>query len=292
MKKIMTVLLLACLLLTACSSKENIIIETNADDFDMNNYEKTEDVSIEADVILYNDNDLIITTDSIDSDSTETYLIITLENTSDADIFLSCESSAVNNFMITTVFSTDLAAGESLLTGISFDNTALNACEIQTITDIEFSLTAYDEDFSILYETDFLHIQTNKSGEVEQTINTNGVLLYDKDGIQLISKGFTTDEEWGDVLVLLAVNQSNRNIYVGLDDSTVIADDVTYEVNFGTLIPAGHQSISYLYFSDLDGNASTEITNALAVFTIKDTDTWKTITTTSEINFLQTGTDE
>lgn len=289
MKKWLCLILLGCLSLSACSTQpKSITVESNVENFDMNNYDMPEIVTIESGRVLYDQNGLKITTDSLESDSGETFLILNLENTSDTDITLVCESSAINNFMIETPFYADLAAGESTLTGINFTNSDLNACEITTITDIDFTLTAYEsETYTLLYETNRLSVETNQYGQYEQTINTDGTMIYNKDNIQIVSKGFTLDEHWGDVVVLLILNQSDKNIYFGIDEGLAIANDTEYEVTFGCNVPAGHNAIRYIYFQDNDGHGSNDITTASTTFALTDTDSWEIIDTTPKVEFTK-----
>lgn len=278
--------LMGCLLLTACSSSQTITVESSATDFNMNNYDMPEEVFIEANQLLYDKNGLKITTDSLESDSAETFLILNVENTSDTNISLVCESSSVNSFVIRPYFSIELAAGDSALAPISFSNTDLNACEISTITEISFTLTAYDiKNYTLLYDTEPINIQTNQYGKYEQSINANGISLYDKNNIQIISKGFSVDNQWGDVIVLLIINKSDQNIHFGIDDSTAIANDNEYEVTFGCDVPSGCSAVQYIFFQDADGISTTEIDNASAIFTLTDTDSWKIIDKTPEIIF-------
>lgn len=287
MHKTAPLLLAACLLLTACSlSEKPISIETSVTDFDMNSFDQPEAVNVTSNETIYNANDLVITTDSIESDSGDTYLILNFSNNSNQDISISCESASVNQFIMDTNFTIDLAAGNSLLAGIPFSNNLLNACGITEIAEIEFTLGVYSsEDFTSLFETPSLCVTTNFYNTSEQTVNTDGTVIYDKKDIQLISKGFAVDNEWGDVIVLLISNQSAHNIYVSLKDNSAVANDQTYEMNFGCNIPSGYCAIRYLYFNDEDGSHATEIDSASAAFTLTDTDTWKEIGSTPTINF-------
>jgi hypothetical protein len=286
MKQYLFLLMACCILLTACSSSKTISVESSVEDFDMNVTDIPEEVSITSGEILYDDAGLRITTDSLESDSEETFLILNFENTSDEDMTITCESAAINGFVIRSSFSLDLAAGDSVLTGINFENSDLNACEINTITDLDFTLTVYDaQSYTYLFETDRMQIHTNQYGIVEQSVNTDGTVIYDKDNIRIISKGFTEDATWGDVIVLLVMNQSDKNISVGIKDSLATANDTEYEINFNSQVPSGHNAISYLYFQNDDGDGVQDITTASAVFTITDTDSWSLIGSTQEIVF-------
>lgn len=287
MKKYFILFLSCLLLLCACSSKsDEIAVESNVEDFDMNNFTIPEEVRIEANQLLYDQNNLKIATDSLESDSLETYLSLNIENLSDEDIYLVCESSSVNNFMIESAFTVDLPAGESILTGMPFSNADLNACGIDTITNISFTLGAYDiAESTLLYETDQLDIQTNMYGSYEQTVNTDGTSIYDKNNIQIISKGFSIDSEYGDVIVLLVMNHSDNNIYLGTEEGTAKANNTTYEASFGCNVPAGHNAIQYIYFLDEEGISAHDVSDVSVIFTLTDVDSWEVIDTTPTITF-------
>lgn len=289
MHKITSLLFITCLLLTACSFPgKSISIETNDTNFDMNSFEPPSTVTIPPNETIYSSNDLTITTDSIESDSGDTYLILNFVNNSDQDISISCESASVNKFIIETNFTIDIAAENSLLTGIPFSNNLLNACGITQIAEIEFTLGVYDaDDFTVLFETDPLIVKTNFYDTINQVVNTDGTLIYNTDNIQLISKGITTDNEWGDVIVLLICNQSDQNVYISLKDNTAIANGQTYEMNFGCNVPSGYNALRYLYFNDEEGAHASDIKSASAIFTLTDTDSWQEIGSTPTITFSQ-----
>lgn len=79
---------------------------------------------------------------------TESYtnLMVFIENQTDADITIQVRDESVNGFMISPIFSSDIAAGKVSFAEISFMNSDLDDNSISTIEAIELKFHVFRED--------------------------------------------------------------------------------------------------------------------------------------------------
>ena len=292
------VIVFIILSLTACTNSkpqaESVpVVESTVPSLNVGDITQPESVSIDTGDVLYNANDLMITTDSVEYDFESTYIVLEIQNSSSRPIALTCENSMINGFMVDNLFAVNIDANDTVITGITWSNTALNLCGIKEITDISFSLTAYDyENNSFLYETDMMNVQTDLYGKASQETDTSGTLFYDGNNIQLIAKGFTKDLEGNNILVLMALNNSKSAINIGIlnGEATVDAQQCTSE--FNRIINAGSKGIYPVYFLDKDGAPLEQIEEVNTAFEIINADNWKPIDQTDVITFKNNASPE
>lgn len=261
------------------------IVEVNSvvSDLDLTNNIQPDTLSITPKEIFRNDS-IVIATDSIDSDSNGTYLFLSLQNISEKNMYLVCESAAVNGVLLDCITDMELAAGQQTIAALAFNNAQLHIANIDTICSINFTLNAYDLDSAEeLFPIDPLEVQTSGNTGKAQPLNMDGQILYDKDGVQLIAKGATLDNDNSPVVVILAVNQSAEDILV----TGVLAGSAaeTYETAYNYEIPAGLSAITTLSFYDEYGNPAEDIKNIPVVLMLSDSEEEKEIGRTQTLTF-------
>lgn len=277
-----TLLLICCILLTGCAS-HNQVIETQVSDFHLDDNTQPESVQITSGQCLYDDNNFSVTTDCIDSDTDDTYIILTINNDSDSDLSVICENASLNNFIISSDFSLEIGAHSSVTTGIPFSNTLLNACEIKQLSDISFILGIYDlNDYNYLFDTGWLEIQTNLSVSAGQNVNLNGTIVYDKNDIKIISKGFYSDNEYNHSPIFLVINESDKNISLNLKDGTITINGNDFECSYNYSIPKHKNAICAISASE-NLEESGSISSVSLTLALTDTDSWQIIDNTDNI---------
>ena len=288
-----SVLTAACLLaLCGCGGSKhtvNTVVESSVESLNINDVTPPESAAISGGQVLYDDNDLVITTDSIEADYESVYVVLDIQNNSEKPLSLVCESSTINGYYIDNGFTVDIDAGSETIAGMTYSNTALNMCGITQITDICFSLSAYTyEDYEFLFETPLMPLETDLKGSASQDVNTSGTVIYDSTDIQLIGKGFAKDGEGNDVLVLMAVNQLTDPVNISILDGEAVIDDTDCTSTFSKIMPAKSQAIFTVYFQNEDGDTINGIGFVKAAFNITNANSWKSIETTPDITFKNT----
>ena len=262
---------------------EEIAEGSSADVVDTANYTQPKVAVADKKVIFENDQ-VTIQAESLDSDADSTYVEVTIENHLDKNITLSCAEAYVNNYLIETAFNTEIAAGDSLMTGIDFSNADLNACGITEVTDIDLRLSAYDfQENDLLYETDLMQVTTDRSGSYEQTVDASGDTVFTNNGVTVIQKGIAHDTDGSPERVYLVTNTSDKAIYLDAELTGKSADSAY--LSCGYTIAAGKQALIYLQVIDTDGRVMTSIDGLTYHFLLSDGETWEDIATSDELTF-------
>ena len=268
----------------AVSSPSSIVnISSVVSDLDLTDDTQPELASITPAEIFKNDQ-VSVSTDSLDSDSDSTYLFLNLENLTQKDVYLVCESAAINGILLDCSADMELPAGEKVLTPLSFSNTDLNTAGIHTIASVSFKLSVYDMETSDeLSETEQMDVQTSAYDGFTQDIDLSGQSLYDKDGIQLVAKGATLDNDNSPVVVIMAVNHSDKEVILGAELAGKSAE--MYETSYSYDIPAGMAALTFLSYYDENGDVAENIKDIPAVLTLTDTSDWSEIGQTEVLSF-------
>lgn len=267
----------------APSPSSVVAVSSVTSDLDLTDNTQPDTASITPEEIFRNDS-LVITTDSVDSDSDGTYLFLNLENTSDQDMYLVCESASINGIILDCAADMELAAGEKLYSPLVFNNPDLNVCDITTLASISFRFTAYAlESADLLFETEQIDVHTSQYDTYTQPLNTDGQMLYDNDGIQLVAKGATLDPDETPVVVIFAINHSDKDVFLTAQLAGSSAEK--YETSYSYDLPAGMAAITYLNYYDEDGVIADDIKNIPVILSIMDGEGEKEIGHTQALTF-------
>lgn len=252
----------------APSPSSIVAVSDVVSNLDLTDNTQPDTAAITTEEIFRNDS-LVITTDSVDSDSDSTYLFLTLENLTDQDVYIVCESASINGILVDCSADMELPAGEKIFSPLVFNNSDLNICGITTLASISFKLSVYTIDSAeALFETEQLEVRTSQYEDYTQSLNTDGQLLYDENNIQLIAKGATLDPDNTPVIVIFAINHSDKNVFL----TAQVAGDAaeTYETAYSYDLPAGSSAITYLNYYDEDGVIADDIKNIPVIISILD----------------------
>ncbi|MBQ7027073.1 MAG: hypothetical protein IJN14_01590 [Ruminococcus sp.] len=207
MKKIITAVIAAVTLLSCagCSLKK--------DSSDTDNKQKISALKVGNPVVPEIEKEVIWETDRIRVSTeffkrAETGLKIKIENKSNTDLQLvtGVSSLYVNDCAFTDLMFADVPAGETLCDTIELYSSIVREYGIEEIHRVEFSLEAeYNGDFTDKEKSDTI-IVGDKSDEWRKDFKApDGQLLWDSDGIKIISLGFS-----GEIIPVLSVYIENN----------------------------------------------------------------------------------
>ena len=294
-KRLLGLALMLGLVLTGCGKtatedpqaapSPSSIVEINSVVSDLNLTDNTQpDTATITPQEIFRNDTFVITTDSIDSDSNSTYLFLNLENLTDQDVYLVCESASINGILMDCSGDMELPAKEKAFTPLIFNNPDLNVCGITSVASISFKLSIYSqEDAELICETDQMEVRTSLYDTYSQTLNTDGQMLYDENNIQLIAKGATLDPDNTPVIVIFAINNSDKNVFLTAQLAGRAAE--TYETAYGYDLPAGMSAVTYLNYYDEDGVIADDIKNIPVIISLMDDDEEKEIGRTQALTF-------
>lgn len=293
--------LFASVLLAGCSSdsgeKKEIIASNNettssnvtggSDNISTTgNSEIPENVTIEEQILVDQDGVIITakdyTTDSIWGDGIK----VLLENNSDKDIMVGCNALIVNDYMITDLFASEIAAGKKANDTIYLSSSELEAAGIDTVGKIEIYFHVYDTtSYDNIFDSDCVTIQTSEYANMDMTPNDAGTELYNERGIRIVGKTVDENSFWGTAVLLYCENMSGKNIGISVDDMSI--NGFMLNPLFSTIVYDGKKSIDdiTIFSSELEENGIESIEEVELKFRIYDADTYSTITDTDPITF-------
>ncbi len=159
-------------------------------------------------VEIYNKDGLTITATSFDNP----YVEMTFVNNGTRGVMVQAQSLSVNGFMLEHVMSVDVPAGKTVNDNLMILMGETEEKYITTISKIEFTLDISDLDtWETIDITEPITLTISGTADYVQEYDVSGEVLYDEDGIQIVSNGL--QDGWtGPELVLFARNNSENSI--------------------------------------------------------------------------------
>lgn len=109
-----------------------------------------------------------------------------IENNSDKSVTIGCNALIVNNYMISDLFVSGVAAGKKANEIMYLSNIELEAAGIESVGQIEAYFHVYDSDtYETLFDTECITIQTSEYENMDTVADDAGVELYNADGIRI-----------------------------------------------------------------------------------------------------------
>lgn len=250
--------------------------------------EAPEDTAITIDKqVLLDQDDIVVTateyfTDSLWGDG----LKLLLENNSDKDVTVGCNALIVNDYMITDLFSSEIAAGKKSNETMYFSSPQLEAAGIENVGKIEIYFQITDSStYDTIFDSECVVVQTSEYANMDTTPNDSGTELYNQDGIKIIGKTVDENSFWGTAILLYTENNSGKNIGISVDDMSI--NGFMMSPFFSTTVYDGKKSIDDItvFSNDLEENGIEAIEDVELKFHIYDADSYSTIADTEPITF-------
>lgn len=270
--------------------------KTDADESvseDLDTSEDTVDESASAEVTIDEqalvDQDGIVVaateyvTDSIWGDGIK----LLLENNSDKDVTVGCNALIVNDYMITDLFVSEVAAGKKSNETLYLSSTQLKAAGIENVGKVEIYFHIYDSStFDTVFDSECVTIETSAYANMDTTPNDAGTELYNQDGIRIVGKTVDENSFWGTAILLYLENNSGKNVGISVDDMSI--NGFMMSPFFSTTVYDGKKSINDItvFSSDLEENGIETIEEVELKFHIYDADSYSTIADSDPITFL------
>lgn len=221
------------------------------------------------------------TTDSIWGDG----IALLVENNSDKDYTIGCDALIVNNYMITDLFYSEIAAGKKSNETMYLSSSELKAAGIDNVGQVEMFFHAYDDSLGYLFQNEYASIQTSQYDNMDLTPNDEGTELYNADGIRIVGKTVDENSFWGTAILLYVENTSDKNVGISVDDMSI--NGFMMSPYFSTTVYAGKKSIADItvFSSDLEDNGIETIDEVELKFHIYNADTYDTLVDSDSITF-------
>ena len=243
-------------------------------------------VTIDEQVLLDQDGIRITATGMAEDSIWGSGINLLLENNSDRNLTVGCNAVIVNDYMITDLFVSDLAAGKKSNETLTLMSNQLKDAGITEIGKVEIYFNVYDsETYETVFTPDVIEIHTSAYDRMSVVKADSGKELLNQDGIRIVGKYVDESSIWGAGVLLFIENTTGKNVMVSCDNMSI--NDFMVNPVFVSTVYDQKMSLSSItiFQSDLDDNGIKSIDNIELSFSVTDADTFSTILKTDPITF-------
>lgn len=233
---------------------------------------------------IYNQDGVKVTVTGLDSGWMGTEIGLLIENDSEKNITVQARNVSVNDYMVDSMMSSDVASGKKANDTLTLLTSDFDSMGIDTIAEIEFSFHIFsEEDWSDFTDSDLITLTTQGNEDYQQEFDDSGELLYENHEIKIVSRGISDDSIMGKELMLYVENNSDTDVTVQAGDTSV--NGFMIDPIMSIEVPAGKHALDGMTFlqSYLDDNKIETIETIETAFHIFETDTYSTIEDTDAI---------
>lgn len=243
------------------------------------------EVSIDESIIVDQDGIKITATEYVSDSIMGDGIKLLVENNSDKDYTVGCDALIVNDYMITDLFVSEIAAGKKANETMYLSSSSLSAAGIENVGKIEMYFHAYDSELNYLFKNVYTELHTSEFDNMDTTPNDAGIELYNENGIKIVGKTVDEDSFWGTAILLYTENTSGKNVGISVDDMSI--NGFMMSPFFSTTVYDGKKSIDEItvFSSDLEANGIESIEDVELKFHIYDADSYSTIADSDTITF-------
>lgn len=273
---------LFCAVAQACGSSKS-----DEGKGDVTTENKTEAVVTIEEQVLFEQDGIVVTakeyvTDRIWGDGIK----LLIENNSDKSVTVGCNALIVNNYMISDLFVSGVAAGKKANQVMYLSNTELEAAGIDSVAQIEAYFHVYDTDtYETLFDTGCITIQTSEYENMDTVADDSGFELYNADGIRVIGKAVDENSFWGTAILLYCENNSGKNIGISVDEMSI--NGFMMNPLFTATVYDGKMAVDdiTIFSEDLEANGIEAIEEVELRFHIYDAESYEAIADSEVISF-------
>lgn len=231
------------------------------------------DITIEEQVLFEKDGLKVTATEYVVDSLWGDGIKLLIENNGASDIGIGCNALIVNDYMISDLFSTTVAAGKKANETLYLSNSGLQAAGIENVGKVEVYFHTFDSDsYMTISDIGCVTIQTSEFDSMDTTPNDEGQELYNENGIRIVGKYVDENSFWGAAVLLYIENNSGKNRIIQCDDMSINGFMIT--PFFSSTVYDGKKAIDEitLMSSDLEENGITSIEDIELKFNIMDED--------------------
>lgn len=237
-----------------------------------------EKITIEEQVLLDRDGLKITAKEYVEDSIWGEGIKVLIENTTEKNLGVSCNALIVNNYMITDLFTSSVAAGKKANETIYMTSNQLEAAGIENIGQIEMYFHVYNSDtYDTVFNADVVTLKTSAYDKMDVTVEETGTVLYENDEIKVMGRYVNEDSIWGAAVLLYLENNTDKNIVVSCEDMSINGFMVT-PLFYGDVY-AGKKSVDTIMIlsTDLEANGITKIEEIELSFHIYNSESYDTI---------------
>lgn len=263
---------------TSEESKEIVVEDTDptadtTDEATVTEESSTSDITIDEQVLFEQDGLKVTATEYVTDSVFGDGIKLLIENNGSTDVGLGCNALIVNDYMISDLFSSTVAAGKKDYETLSLSSAGLKAAGIENVGQIEIYFHTFDADsYMTISDIDCVTIKTSAYDIMDSTPNDSGQELYNADGIRIVGKYVDENSFWGAAVLLYIENNSGKNKVIQCDDMSINGFMVT--PYFSSTVYDGKKAIDdiTLMSTELEENNITSVDDIELKFRIMNDD--------------------
>ena len=244
------------------------------------------DVSIDEQVLVDQDGIRITATEYVTDSIWGDGIKLMIENSTDKDYTVGCDALIVNDYMISDLFASTVAAGKKAAETMYLSSSQLKAAGIDTVGKVEMYFHATDDDtWDSLFSKVYSEIKTSEYENMDTSADDSGTELYNNNGIRIVGKTVDEDSFWGMAILLFCENNSGKDVNIDVDDMSINGYMMT--PYFSCTVYDGKKAIDDITImsSDLEASGVESVETAELKFRIVDSETYDTIDETDSVAF-------
>lgn len=208
-----------------------------------------------------------------------------IENNSGKNLTFQCRYASINGYMIEPMMSVDVVDGKKANDSLTFMESDLELCGIETIADIEFSLHIFTTDgWDDYLNTPQIQMKTSAAGTYNYIFDDLGDVAYEGHGAKIVIKGLAEDSSiFGPSVIVYIDNTGDDDISVQVRDVSI--NGFMVEPIFSSDVISGKHIIDTITFmsTELEENDISDVKDIELSFHVFDMATWDTIVDTDPI---------
>ena len=272
--------------ITTQKGEEALDVKENAEEGSAQDVEENADITIEEQVLVDQDGIVITAKEYVADDIWGDGIKLLLENNSDKTVTVGCNALIVNNYMITDLFVSEVAAGKKSNEVMYLSSSELKAAGIESVGQVEIYFHVYDSaSYDTIFDTECVTIQTSEFANMDTTPDDMGTELYNANGVRIVGKTVDEDSFWGTAILLYSENTSGKNVGISVEEMSI--NGFMMNPLFATTVYDGKMSLDEItiFSSELEENGIEEIEEVELKFHIYDNDSYSTIADSEVITF-------
>jgi hypothetical protein len=209
-----------------------------------------------ANQVLLNNATAKIEVTGTETDERYVTVLTKLKCKTDETISVSYDAAAINGITLFAHYAAQVEPGEEATVKLQFDVSSMVKVGIKEIKEIDlkfyfnFPNSYREKEFS-----DSIKIRTSVPDSYVQTYNDSGEVIYDKDGIKIVSQGVDPVDIGSKVYFHFYIeNNTGRDLQVSTQDTAV--NDYMVNSSYTERLHAGKKAYGDLYFEQKDLQAN------------------------------------
>ena len=163
------------------------------------------------------------------SDGGQLVIEMKIDNSSTRDISAIMVHSSINDYMVESLGSIEVGAGESATGEFVLSGYDIDVYDIDTVASVEFKLDVFDtNDYTDVLFTNPIVLKTSNYDGYEFNFNDEGTEIYNDNGFRVVAKKATDGSEYLDsTLVVYLENDTDTDMAILIDDCYINGIEVS-----------------------------------------------------------------